>query len=205
MDEEQRPERTAERWTNYYKMREGGTPRETLLKAIALFGIETGQAIDLGCGSGPDTLALLEAGWRVLAIDGQAEAIELVWQMTPAAWQERLQTQVAFFEELTLPPADLINASFSLPFCPPEHFPRFWQEIVQSIRPHGRLACQLFGEKDTWASRPDMTCHTLAEVQDLLSGFELEFFEEDDNPHGQTAVGNPKHWHIFKIVARKVG
>ncbi|MCB0035849.1 MAG: class I SAM-dependent methyltransferase [Anaerolineales bacterium] len=205
MSADERPERNASRWANYYKIREGGQPRETVLKALALYGDESGQAIDLGCGNGNDTLALLEAGWHVLAIDGQAEAIERVRANTPAEWRPRLQTQVAMFETLTLPPADLINASFALPFCPPEYFTRFGGQIVGSIRPHGRFAGQLFGNKDSWAGRPEMTCHTRAQVDELLAGFEIEFLVEDYDPDGRTAVGNPKHWHIYRIVARKRG
>ena len=34
-------------------------------------------AVDLGCGSGADTIALLKRRWRVLAIDGEAEAIDI--------------------------------------------------------------------------------------------------------------------------------
>lgn len=205
MSVEERPERTPDRWSNYYKIREGGQPRETTLKALELYGDKSGQAIDLGCGNGNDTLALLEAGWHVLAIDGQQEAIERVQARVPAEWQPRLQTQVAMFEALTLPSADLVNASFSLPFCPPAYFPHFWEQIVESIRPHGRFAGQLFGDKDSWAKRPEMTCHTRAQVDKLLAGFEIEFLVEDYDPNGRTAVGNPKHWHIYRIVARKKG
>jgi trans-aconitate methyltransferase len=32
-------------------------------------------AVDLGCGAGRDTAELLRRGWRVLAIDAEAEAI----------------------------------------------------------------------------------------------------------------------------------
>ncbi len=38
--------------------------------------------------------------------------------------------------------------------------------------------------------------------QCLLDGFELELFEEEE-ADSVTPRGNPKHWHIFHIVARK--
>jgi len=34
-----------------------------------------GSMLDLGCGTGPETLALLRAGWTVDAVDSEPEAI----------------------------------------------------------------------------------------------------------------------------------
>ncbi|MFH7029096.1 MAG: class I SAM-dependent methyltransferase [Heteroscytonema crispum UTEX LB 1556] len=84
---------------------------------------ESRFAIDLGCGEGRDTVELLRRGWRVLAIDGEVEAINRLLNR-PSINREFLETRVTRFENLILPDAvDLINASFSLPFCPPEFFP----------------------------------------------------------------------------------
>ena len=40
------------------------------------------------------------------------------------------------------------------------------------------------------------------EAQALLDGLEIEMFEEEE-ADGVTPRGNPKHWHIFHVVARK--
>lgn len=61
-------------WTNYHSKTASSPPRPTLLKALTLLPIP-GHAIDLGCGSGRDTLHLLEQGWTVLAIDNQQTTI----------------------------------------------------------------------------------------------------------------------------------
>jgi tellurite methyltransferase len=54
-------------WTNYYKAVTGRAPRPLLLEVVARFqkkGKDSSlQAIDLGCGDGTETLALLGAGW----------------------------------------------------------------------------------------------------------------------------------------------
>jgi tellurite methyltransferase len=47
-----------------------------------------------------------------------------------------------------------------------------------------------------------MTFVTHDEAMGLLDGFELEMFEEEED-EGVTPRGNPKHWHIFHIVARR--
>jgi 2-polyprenyl-3-methyl-5-hydroxy-6-metoxy-1,4-benzoquinol methylase len=64
----------SQRWAKYYQATADAPARETLLKAIALVEQEEWlpslrTAIDLGCGVGNDTLALLRRGWQVLAID----------------------------------------------------------------------------------------------------------------------------------------
>jgi len=61
-------------WAEYYRKVGRREPRALfrelmqLVEANAL-GVQRGQAIDLGCGDGTETLDLLAAGWRVLAID----------------------------------------------------------------------------------------------------------------------------------------
>ncbi|MBI1879425.1 MAG: class I SAM-dependent methyltransferase [Chloroflexi bacterium] len=196
-------------WAAFYEATSGHQPFQTLVKAMALFAAEKDKgtesfAVDLGCGAGRDTFALLTGGWRVLAIDQQPEAIERIQAGVPSGQKARLQTQVAAFEEVVLPPADLVNATFSLPFCAPQHFARFWNQIITSIRPGGRFAGQFFGERDSWAGNTGMTFHTRAQIDRLLDGFEVELFKEIAED-GQTAVGASKYWHVFHIIACKQG
>jgi SAM-dependent methyltransferase len=113
-----------------------------------------------------------------------------------------LQTQVAKFEEVNLPPADLIHASYSIPFCHPDHFPELWEKIANALKPGGRFAGQFFGVHDSWANEPDMTFHTEAQVRAMLQNFETEYFHEED-ADGHAASG-PKHWHVFTVIARKI-
>ena len=57
---------TRSEWTEYYDEHEGREPREMLLEVLDAFGAgEERSAVDLGCGSGIDTLAMLRRGWRV--------------------------------------------------------------------------------------------------------------------------------------------
>jgi tellurite methyltransferase len=193
-------------WNAYYQAVAGRPPRETLTKALAEFDAESlldrpRFAVDLGCGEGRDTAELLARGWQVLAIDGEEKAFA---QLQNRSLQgDRLQTQTMRFEDLRLPAGvDLINASFCLPFCPPDHFPHLWQTIATALRPGGRFCGQLFGDRDSWAIYGDRTHHTRAQVDLLFDSFEVEWLEEEDHP-GVTAIGMEKHWHIFHFVVRK--
>ena len=40
------------------------------------------------------------------------------------------------------------------------------------------------------------------EAEAFFRDFELAHFEEEDHP-GTTKLGEPKHWHIFHIIAKK--
>ncbi|PSN12008.1 class I SAM-dependent methyltransferase [filamentous cyanobacterium CCT1] len=194
------------KWMQYYQAVAGRPPRPTLLKALEYHDQAPEAlpkfAVDLGCGDGRDTVELLNRGWRVLAIDGETEAIARLRQRDDCG-RTHLETRVQRFEDLTLPPdISLINASFCLPFCPPEQFPDLWDEIVATLALGGRFCGQLFGDRDSWAVYNDMNHHSRDQVNQLLTPFVVEWLEEENHP-GKTALGEEKHWHIYNIVARK--
>ena len=121
-------------WDEYYKKIQGRAPRQLLLDALEKFpSSESLQAIDLGCGDGTETVVLLSRGWHVHAVDGEPAGIQRLMEKVPHEGQVHLQTQVAKFEEVILPPADLIHASYSIPFCHPDHFPALWEKIANAL------------------------------------------------------------------------
>jgi SAM-dependent methyltransferase len=198
-------------WQNYYNAVSGRPPRQTLITALENFEAENRNnsevllqrfAVDLGCGDGRDTVELLRRGWRVLAIDGERGGIERLCQRTDID-KSNLETKIMRFETLQLPQnIDLINASFCLPFCPPQHFPHLWKQVVNSLRSGGRFCGQLFGERDSWAIEPNLSHHTRQQVESLIKPFAIEILEEEAHP-GETALGEFKYWHIFHIIVRK--
>jgi tellurite methyltransferase len=192
-------------WANFYKNASGRQPRPLLIEVLERFGHEPSanprKAIDLGCGDGTETAFLLANGWQVLAIDSEPSAFDYLNTKIPPEAHERLQTQIAKFEDVELSAADLIYAGYSLPFCHPPHFNVLWNKIVSHIHPGGRFAGQLFGVHDTWASNPHMTFFTAAGARALFAPFEVESFQEED-ADGESTLG-PKHWHIFHVIARK--
>ena len=55
-----------------------------LLAACQRLGAGAGRmAIDLGCGDGTDTLALLDRGWSVLAVDIEPAGLALLRSRIP--------------------------------------------------------------------------------------------------------------------------
>ncbi len=200
---EQAPESS---WTGYYNVQSGRAVRPFFLDALARFAALMPSAaprlaIDLGCGDGTETLALLQHDWQVLAIDQEAEAIRRVQAKVPSGYQARLTTQVWAFEQVLLPSADFVYAGYSLPFCAPKHFDALWAKIVAALPVGGRFAGQLFGNHDSWTSDPTMTFQNVEQAKQRFGQFEIESWEEVEED-GNSFVG-PKHWHIFHIIACK--
>jgi tellurite methyltransferase len=193
-------------WPGYFESVAGKPARETLIVAFDRFGDEKPTtAIDLGCGEGRDTQELLLRGWQVLAIDGSQVGIDKLLERPGLKDNPNLTTRVSVFEDLdNLPQVRLLNASFSIPFCTPEHFGRFWKTLTAAIEPGGRFSGQLFGDRDSWASIPDRSHQTFDEARALFDGFDLEFFDEEERDK-QDYRGIVKRWHVFHIVARKHG
>jgi SAM-dependent methyltransferase len=186
-------------WDDYYRAVEGRAPRPLFVDALAIAG-GPGGAVDVGCGDGTETLALLADGWTVFAADAAPEAIERVRSSVPAGAASRLTTAVAPFHELDLPAADFVYAGLSLPFSSPRDFDEAWRRITGAVRPGGVIAAHLFGPHDSWAGTPDMSFHTRKDAEALLDGFDVRSFVEQDED-GQTVSG-PKHWHVFHVIAR---
>ncbi len=188
-------------WTDFLKATIDQPHHELLERAAARFE-RPGRALDLGCGAGRDTRFLLEAGWRVTAVDGEAEAIALLARLPH---QDRLAAIHSTFEAFAFEPAahDLISAQYSLPFIPPPSFRPVIARLKQALRPGGVFAGQFFGDRDEW-NTPDtaMTFLTRSQVDELLGDLRVHELTEEDQV-GETAVGGSKRWHVFHVIAEQ--
>jgi len=191
-------------WTGFYEAMTGRAPRELLTRALDLAGPPRpgARAVDLGCGDGTEALALLEAGWHVVAIDSSPDGVRRTTERC-AGHAERVDVRLAGFEEVAVPDCDLLYSGFSLPFCDKDVFPQLWQRIRAALRPDAPLVVNFFGTHDTWASSPAMdrmTFLTRAEVRALAAGLrDVDVREHEEDGHAHTG---PKHWHVLELVAR---
>lgn len=196
-------------WESYYQNTANiNTPHKTLLIAQKSFQSEnklTGTAVDLGAGTGRDTVFLLQQGWSVLAVDAQQLSIAIILSRIDPLFLPKLDVMEKPFSEMVLPDnLDLINASYSLPFCNPQEFPQCWEIITEQLSIGGRFSGQFFGEKDEWASNPNLTIHSYERMIDLFKDrFIIEYLQIEDGP-APCGNGKIKHWHVYHIVAKKI-
>ncbi len=194
-----------DKWLKYYE-KVGLRPRPILLEVLAMIAEDkeadlVKTAYDLGCGAGGDTAHLLADAWHVWAVDSHQNAMKAVLENKEAYEEGQLSFQHASFEEMKWEgKANLINASYSLPFCKPDKFPKVWENILSHMSERAWFAGHFFGPNDDWAD--NLTTLSKVELEEMFADFEiLKMLEEEaDRP---TALGSMKHWHIFKVIARK--
>ena len=190
-------------WENFHNITENKPPRKNIVHFISNYNV-TGNAIDLGCGSGSDTIFLIKNNWNVLAVDS-SNTEERIRNKLSNEEQKRLKFEVQKFEELKLSECDLLISNNSLPFCDKNYFYQMWTEICSNIKDNGYFVGNFWGIYDEWNTKNDKrTFLSKKEVIELFREFEiLEIKEiEKDKP---TAEGKMKHWHTFEIIARKYG
>lgn len=197
-------------WNEYYKNKSNQTPRETLITALEYISKNKNKrkdlfAVDVGCGHGADTIELLKQGWKVFATDGDENGLRILNESVDDSHKKNLITKKISFENygnIRIKKCDLLNAGYCLPFCKPQHFNVFWENISGFIKKGGVFSGQFFGENDEWTYNKEMTFHNLKAVKKLFTNFKIIYFEEKDED-GKTASGESKHWHVFSVTAEK--
>jgi hypothetical protein len=201
MESRQSEEPRAARFARYIEARRFDPPRPLLMKAVTLADGKE-HALDAGAGALNATKYLLSAGFAtVTAMDAAPRAREVAAELG----DDRVTFALSRFEDFEFPARryDLVNAEFSLPFIAPSDFVPTFNRLLRSVRSGGIFTGQLFGPNDSWnVKNSGMSFHTRAEAEVFFREFDLIHFEEEDHP-GTTKLGEPKHWHIFHIIAQR--
>lgn len=185
----------------YYDNTENEMPNYTVKKFIEL-NVEPGNAVELGCGAGRDTVYLIRNGWNVLAIDREDVETRIVSKLLVEEL-EQFEFFKQRFEAIKLENSNLVVANFSLPFCNKNNFKELWAKINHSILKDGYFVGNFLGDKDELKiAKEKMTFLTKDQVMELFRNFEIVEFKEVEKD-GLTGLGKMKHWHIFNVIAKK--
>src|SRR4029077_7487464 len=120
------------RWRKFMAATIGQPPWPELVRAADLFATP-GEALDVGAGAGRDTAYLLSRGWRVTAIDSSPSAAEALGRLAPP----NLRVVGNTAQDFVPSGYDLVNAQFSLPFLPRDHFVATVARFRDSVRSSG--------------------------------------------------------------------
>lgn len=186
-------------WEKHYSSREKrqtGKPNAALVRFAE--ALPVGLALDLGCAEGNDSIWLARRGWRVIAVDVSATALERAAEKaTSAGVAERIEFQRHDLAE-SFPEGefDLISAEF---LQSPIEFPRaqVLQRAAKSVAPNGLLLVVEHASVAPWSwADPDTIFpapqQSLAELElnpgDWTHGFVGAPKRQATGPNGETAT-----------------
>src|ERR1700730_12445043 len=164
-------------WAKFYWHTRERPPWPRMIRAASLV-THRERALDLGCGAGRDTRYLLEQGFRVTAVDADANAMAILATFP----QERLHAVQSTFGDFAFESYDLINAHFSLPFLPREQFYAVFGKVREALNLDGIFVGQFFGKHDQWNTPENaaaMTFLTREEAMQALKGLSVIEFDEE--------------------------
>ncbi|MGI9609302.1 MAG: class I SAM-dependent methyltransferase [Acidimicrobiia bacterium] len=159
------------------------------------------QAIDLGFGGGRDTRVFLANGWSVYATDVTPEAAQILLSRVDPDQRDRLTIEIGRFHEVNLPMADLVYASYSLPFAAGD-FEASVDAALAAVRPGGWFAGVFFGVNDEWIS-PEVAAVTREWIGARFAGWESIRIDEFDDDGEFGMEGDTKHWHWYFVAAQR--
>lgn len=184
-------------WSNYQNRTYNDDVSNLLIEFFDNYKVD--KAIDLGCGSGNESVYMLKKGLNVISIDRQLNK-DFILNRLSEDEKKKVSFIEASFEDVNLPKTDLVAALFSIPFCNPNNFELLWNKIYNSINDNGYFVGQLFGDRDAWNVVDSINTFSIEKVKEYLKFYnilkleEVEFIRESDN----------KKWHYYDIIAQKV-
>ena len=183
-------------WTNYQNKTYGDDACKLIIDFLDKYKVDS--AIDLGCGSGNETVYMVKNGIKVLAIDRQLNQDFILNRLSDSE-KQLISFNESSFEDVELPKTKLLTAFFSIPFCNPNNFDELWTKIYNSIEDNGYFVGQLFGDRDAWNVVESINTFSIDKVKEYLKNYniikleEIEYVRENDN----------KKWHFYDIIAQK--
>ncbi|MDA3441910.1 class I SAM-dependent methyltransferase [Acinetobacter bereziniae] len=129
---------------------------------------DSGSILDIGCGSGRDSLAFKKLGYQVEAIDYSEELVTKARELTGI--NVRMQS---FYELSELQQYDGIWACASLLHCERKHLPEVLEKILKALKVNGICYVSFkYGDRDRYKNGRKFTDMNELQAQNLLKKFD---------------------------------
>jgi 2-polyprenyl-3-methyl-5-hydroxy-6-metoxy-1,4-benzoquinol methylase len=193
---------TASDWNLAYEGETPETPVDRHIMEVA-GDLQPGTAIDLGCGTGQNSIWLAQQGWIVTGLDIAADAIAGAREAAATAGVE-VDFSVADLREWQPDTTyDLVVSTYALPARGPGRRQAL-QAAAAAVAPGGTFLCSEFDQSladEGWMHAEDLV--TIGEVTGYLAGFTVmrADVENTEHAHGTTVQQLP----VVLVVAARQG
>jgi SAM-dependent methyltransferase len=147
-------------WDSHYGSRPTWSERVNPLLAETTGTLRPGSALDLGCGTGGDTIWLARHGWQVTAVDISATAVDRVRERSRELDLGDRVTAEQYDLARTFPSGefDLVSAQYlHTPFTLPRS--SVLRTAAHALRPGARLLIVDHGSTAPWSWNGDPDAH----------------------------------------------
>ncbi|MFE7113656.1 class I SAM-dependent methyltransferase [Streptomyces sp. NPDC057575] len=180
-------------WDGVYAARPAASsPQPNARLTETVTGLPPGDALDLGCGDGGDTLWLARLGWHVTAVDISAVAVERLAALARAHGLGCRVTTVRHDLHKSFPPGgfDLVCAHYLHTPCDLDRA-TVLRSAAHALRPGGRLLVVGHGSAAPWSWNRDPDIR-YPSPQEVAAGIDLApqtWTVERADASGRTATG----------------
>ena len=141
---------------------------EELYQPFIRYLLDSGSILDLGCGSGRDSLAFKNLGYQVEAIDYSEELVTKARELTGINVRQQ-----NFYELSELNQYDGIWACASLLHCERKRLPEVLEKILKALKVNGICYMSFkYGEGDRYKDGRQFTDMDESQAQSLLKKFD---------------------------------
>lgn len=177
-----------ERYANVYYENTVDLDMHEVLDQFLEYLPENADVLDLGCGSGRDSLYLEEAGCYATLMDGAEEMCKLAEINTDKEVLHMTFDEMEFDEVF-----DGIWACASLLHVEEKDMNRIMKKVIQALKPQGILYASFrYGNKQEFRNQRFFHDYTEDSLKDMLSGHKgieiLEIWKTDDNRNNHPGI-----------------
>ena len=162
-------------WEEYQKLTYNEPPASNIVEFLKHQNPKT--AIDLGCGSGNETVYMVKKGINVTAIDLYLNKNYILDRLTDEE-KKRVTFIEGDFEKIDFPKVDVILANYCLSFCNADNFEKVWQKIYDSLNEHGFFVGHFVSKEDVRTDLIDICSFTLEETKQHFENYHIVSFIE---------------------------